>query len=234
VVAVTGGTSRRAGVLASVAALVPPTGRWRVGVDGVDGAGKSVFASGLAAVLRERGREVVHASADDVLNPRGVRYRRGRDDPEGFYRDSVDTAALLRELLEPFGPAGTGSHRRRVHDLATDRPVDTSRTSAGPHAVLVLDGIFLQAPALTGALDLVVFLRASFAATYARMAVRDGCPPDPDHPANRRYRQGQQLYLDEIAPADRADVLVDVEDVHRPRVLRLPPADRSRRGHRAG
>lgn len=216
-------TDQRADVLAAVRALVPAIGRWRVGVDGVDGTGTTVLAADLARLLRDGGREVVHAGADDFLHPRAVRYRRGRDDPEGFYRDSVDTGALRRELLEALGPAGTDRYRTRVHDLATDRPVHGPGQQAGAHAVLVVDGIFLQAPAVRPHLDLVVFLQASFPATFARMAVRDGCPPDPDDPANARYRQGQQLYLDEVDPAARADVLVDVEDVRRPRLLRLPP-----------
>lgn len=215
--------SPRDAVLSSVLDLVPPSGRWRLGVDGVDGAGKSRLAAELAGRLVTAGREVVHASVDDFLHPRSVRHRRGRGDPYGYYRDSVDTGALRRELLDPLGPTGSGRHRVRVHDLGTDRPVDGPRRQAGPDVVLVVDGIFLQVPSVRPALDLVVFLQASFAATFARMAVRDGCPPDPDDPANTRYRQGQQLYLDEVDPAARADVLVDVEDVQRPRVLRPAP-----------
>lgn len=61
-----------------------------VGVDGVDGVGKTTFADELGDALRARGREVVRSSADGFHHPRSVRYRLGRSSPEGFYRDSYN------------------------------------------------------------------------------------------------------------------------------------------------
>lgn len=69
--------ARRA-VLEEVAARLPdraPDGV-RVGIDGVDGVGKTTFADHLAAVLQHAGRSVVRVSADDFHHPREVRYRR--------------------------------------------------------------------------------------------------------------------------------------------------------------
>ena len=40
-----------------------------------------------------------------------------------------------------------------------------------------------------------MFLDVPFDETFRRMAVRDGCPPDPADPANARYLEGQRLYL---------------------------------------
>jgi uridine kinase len=50
----------------------------RVGVDGVDGAGKTTFADELAQALEQRGRQVIRASVDR-RGRRGVR-RAGRAD----------------------------------------------------------------------------------------------------------------------------------------------------------
>jgi uridine kinase len=72
----------------------------RVGVDGVDGAGKSVFADELAGALRARSRRVVRASVDGFHRPRALRHARGRLDPEGFYRDSADPAASNRRYVQ--------------------------------------------------------------------------------------------------------------------------------------
>lgn len=87
--------ARRA-LLEGIAARVPkraPDGV-RVGIDGVDGVGKTVFADHLAAILRTAGRPVVRVSADDFHHPREVRYRRGRTSPKGFWLDSYDYSAL--------------------------------------------------------------------------------------------------------------------------------------------
>jgi uridine kinase len=73
-----------------------------VGIDGVDGSGKSTFADDLAPIIESHGAPVIRASVDGFHNPRAVRYRRGRADPEGFFLDSYDYESLRRCLLDPF------------------------------------------------------------------------------------------------------------------------------------
>lgn len=92
-------------------ARLPRDRRVLVGVDGVDGAGKTTFADRLAPLLD---RPVVRASEDDFLNPAAIRHARGRESPEGFFGDSYDLAALGRLLLDPF--AAGGPFRRRTYD----------------------------------------------------------------------------------------------------------------------
>ena len=210
----------RQAVLAAVADVVVERRIARVGIDGVDGAGKTTFADHLAPMLVTRGLPVVRAGVDGFHHPRAVRYRRGRDDPDGFWLDSYDYARLRAELLEPFGPDGDRRHRLAVHDVRTDAVLDGPLRPAPPDAVLVVDGIFLQRPELAGCFELVVWLDAPFEATYARMAVRDASPSDPGHPANRRYLEGQRRYLSECSPRERADVVVDITDVLAPRLVR--------------
>ena len=79
----------------------------RVGVDGVDGVGKTVFADMLGRAIEANGRAVIRASVDGFHNPRKERYRRGRDSPVGFYLDSFDYAGLKKVLLDPLGPGGS-------------------------------------------------------------------------------------------------------------------------------
>ena len=218
-------TPDRAAVLETLADLVPvPAGEHavRVGVDGVDGAGKTTVADELAAVLRSRGRQVVRVRLDDFHHPRDVRYRRGRDSPEGFFHDSYDLVAVRQEVLDPLGPDGDRWYRPAVHDVATDVRLDPPPRQAPSGAVLVLDGLFLHRGELADAWDLSVLVTAPFEATYARMAVRDGSPADPHHPANRRYLVGQQLYFAAVDPERRADVVLDNADVDHPRLVRRP------------
>lgn len=213
----------RAELLRDLAGRVPdPARRGRpvlVGVDGVDGSGKTVLADELAEALTARGRAVVRASADGFHRPAAERYARGRTSPEGFYRDSYDDDALLRELLAPFGPGGSRRYRTAVHDVASERPVDAPLLTASDDAVLVVDGIFLHRRRLAACWDFSVYLHVPFEVTFARMAVRDGCPADPDDPANARYRDGQLLYLRDVAPRARATVVVDNTDLARPHVV---------------
>lgn len=218
-------SSPRARVLHDIADLIPaPPGCVRVAIDGVDGVGKSTFATELAVVLRGRGRPVVQVSADDFLHPRAVRYRRGRESPEGFWLDSYDHRALVADVLAPFGPHGSRRYRAAAHDLATDRPLDVAWRTAAADTVLVVDGLFLHRDELVGCWELSVFLDAPFAVTVARMARRDGSHPDPQHPSQHRYVQGQRLYLAACTPRRRATVVVDNTELHHP-VIVTPDAD---------
>ena len=207
-------------MLDAVAGRVGPDSR-RVAVDGVDGAGKATFAEELATVLRARGRPVVRVSADGFHHPRAVRYRRGRDSPEGFWLDSYDLDRLRSDLLDPFAPGGSGRYRAAVHDVDTDEGLDLPWLIAPDRAVLVVDGLFLHRDELVGTWDVSVFLDVPFAVSVPRGAARDGGNPDAAHPANARWVGGNQLYLVACAPWDRAGVVVDNTDLEHPRITAL-------------
>lgn len=207
--------------LAAEIVVLPGDPYVRVAVDGVDGAGKSVLADELGERLAAAGRQVVRASVDGFHHPRAVRYARGRDSPEGFYRDSYDLAALERELLAPLSPGGSGWVRRHVFDVAADAPDRAPLQAVPAGAVLVLDGIFLHRQELAGRWTWSLWLEVDRAVSLARCVLRDGTgSPDPAAPANRRYVEGQLRYLAEAAPQDRATRVVDNSDLAAPRLLR--------------
>ncbi len=188
-----------------------------VAVDGVDGAGKTVLADDLAAELRRRGDRVVRVGIDGFHRPRSERYARGRTSPEGYFLDSFDLEAFGRCVVEPVR-AGDGEVRTAAFDHRADAAVPGDRVDVAG-AVVLVDGVFLQRDELRDAWDLAVFLRTPFEAAYARMGARDGTPGDPEHPANRRYLEGQRLYLRTVRPEARADVVLDVTDVTAPVVV---------------
>jgi uridine kinase len=90
---------------------------------------------------------------------------------------------------------------------------------AAAGSVLLFDGIFLHRPELVDYWDYSIFLRASFQSTFARMSVRDGADRDPLAASNRRYLEGQQLYLAACRPGERASVVIDNDDLLEPRIL---------------
>ena len=190
----------------------------RVGIDGVDGAGKTVLADALGDALLEAGMHAVRVSVDGFHRSRAERYRRGPRSPEGFFLDSYDYEAFRRDVLDPFGPGGDRRYRAAMHDHVSDRLVDEPYRVAPADAVLVVDGIFLHRDELAGAWDVSVFLEVPFSETFARMAVRDGCPPDPEDEANRRYVEGQRIYLAQCDPPSRATLVIDNTDPQRPAV----------------
>jgi len=138
--------SVRKRLLGEVTKRVPTSTRYcvRVGIDRVDGAGKTVFADDLAATLRAADRTVIRVPADDFHQVRAIRRRRGRDSAQGFWLDSYDYPALRNRVLDPLGPAGSHQCQAACHDLRTGQPVGPPIEQAPLGAVLVLDGLFLH------------------------------------------------------------------------------------------
>ncbi|WP_345802057.1 uridine kinase [Microbacterium sp. AZCO] len=194
-------------------------GRVIVAVDGRDGAGKTVFADGLAAAFAEDGSAVYRASIDDFHRPRAERYARGRTSPEGFYRDSYDYATFRRVLIDPFraGRQTTATgFQLSAFDVRRDAPVETAWVTAPRDAVLIVDGIFLNRPELRGIWDWSVWLDVPVDVAFERMAQRDGTDPDFLAPSNARYRDGVDLYLRDDDPRAAASAIVDNTDVQHP------------------
>ena len=191
----------------------------RVGIDGVDGVGKTRLADDLVDAVQRSGRPVIRASVDGFHRPRSMRYRLGRHSPEGYFRDSFNYPALTHLLLAPLGPGGTRRYRRAVFDYRSDREITTPVEIAGDDAILLFDGVFLHRMELRSYWDLSVFLDAPFEVALARAAARDGSSPDVSAPENRRYVEGQRLYLDSCEPGRAATVVVDNANLSSPAVI---------------
>ncbi len=192
----------------------------RVAIDGVDGVGKTSLADELAPAVHQLGRPVIRASGDGFHHPRHLRYSRGRESAEGYFLDSFDHAALISVLLAPLGPGGTRLYRRAVFDYRSDSAAVMPEETASPDAVLLFDGVFLHRPEVLPYWDLSIFLDAPFEVTVARMAARDGGSPDAQAAENRRYVDGQQLYLQVCEPQRRATIVIDNENLGAPPILR--------------
>jgi uridine kinase len=115
---------------------------------------------------------------DDFLRPEDERYARGVDSPEGYYEDSFDFAAFRDAVL-----AGTGT--------------------------VIADGVFLQRPELDDLWDLRIWVDVSFEESLRRAEIRDAhYMEDVRGRYERRYHPGQRLYLEQVDPRSRADIVV--------------------------
>ena len=191
------------------------TGRTLVGIDGVDGAGKTTFADDLASLLRESGLEVIRISMDDYLNPQSKRYAQGRSSAKGYFEDSYDYERFTNEVLEPLGRDGSGRYRTAAYDLDSESEVRSPYQVAPDDAVVIVDGMFIHRDELCSSRrnkiwDLSVWLEVPFDESFHRMSERDHkLSADPEDPRNARYYQGQLLYLTSCDPAKRADLVVE-------------------------
>jgi uridine kinase len=198
----------------------------RVAVDGVDAAGKTMLTDELADSLKALGRIVIRASVDGFHNPRAIRYKKGLESPEGYYLDSFCYDTILDELLHPLGPGGSFFYRTRVYDVQTEKPVHEQRQVASRDSVLLFDGIFLLRPELIDQWDYKIFVDVNFTTSVQRALNRDvsrgiGKPGVENLRIryNRRYVPGQQIYLQEVCPKQKADVILENNNLDLPRII---------------
>ena len=125
-------------------------------------------------------------------------------------------------MLDPLSPEGSGRYVARAFDHQIDASVDCEVLHASPTAALIVDGIFLLRPELRAYWDLSIFLHVDFAVSVPRGARRGpgSGSAELDEPSNRRYVDGQKRYFAECAPAQRADIVIDSNDLRVPRTLK--------------
>ena len=211
--------------LANVLLAISSPHPLRVAIDGVDAAGKTTLADELAVILAGQSRPVIRASIDGFHHPKLVRYQRGPDSPEGYYRDSFDYAAILRSLLIPLGPNGNRRYCRAVFDYRDDVPKNEPFNTASDAAIVLFDGVFLLRPELIDYWDFSIFVDVDFSVSVPRAIARD---LKNDSDANekalwlkyqQKYVPGQEFYLAESRPKLKADIILDNNDIQKPKII---------------
>ena len=193
--------------LADLIAASDPAAPLRVALDGAPPAAPETLADDLATALRVRGRPPVRIRAADFLRPAALRFEHGRHDPEAFYRDSVDYAALRREVLQPLGPEGSGRYLPTLWDAIRDRATRADYLQAPAGAVALVDGAFLLGAGLP--FDLSVHLWLSPGAQQRRV----------DAAAQARELPAYEMYEAEVGPREVADLVVLGDDPRRPALV---------------
>lgn len=187
-------------------------GRVLIAVDGVDGAGKTHFADDLAEAVRTKGHAAFRASIDGFHRPKSERYLKGKDSPEGFYRDSYDYSLFRRVLVEPFRLGGSTAFVPAAFDVARDTAVQPRWVTGPDDALLIVDGIFLHRPELRALWNYSIWLDVPPEIAEARLIDRDG-----PNGVGSRYLEGQKLYLAEANPRAAATAIYDNSDFTQPR-----------------
>lgn len=186
-------------------------GRAAVAVDGPDGASTGRFADELAEAIRRHGQFVMRASIDSFLRPRAGHREKREDSAEACYHDSFDYAAFRSMLVEPFRSSAP-TFVPASSDIGADAP---GPVGAPQHALLLVDGVFLNRPELRGIWNYSIWLDVPRDVALARHAERDGT--DPADSADARLHGAQRLYWREALPRTAATAIIDIGDVDSPR-----------------
>ena len=223
-------SDQRLAVLAALAGHVLAVDRshpLRVAVDGCSAAGKTTLADELAEVVRARtARLVQRVEIDYFKKAVSARTVFPPDSPDSYYLDSWDNDAIRNDLLIPLGPGGSRRYRTAVMDLPARTPIYGPAQVAPEDMILIADGCFLQRPELDAHWDLRIWVDIGFEEVLRRGVSRDQTWMNSAAGAETRYLTkyipGERRYLDEMRPADRAELVVDNHDPAIPRLILGP------------
>ncbi|MEV0287520.1 MULTISPECIES: uridine kinase [unclassified Kribbella] len=212
--------TQRAETLGKLADLVLSVERphpVRVAIDGCSAAGKTTLADELAEVLRDRTeREVIRVGIDYFKRAVELRTSYPVDSPEGYYLETWDNEAIRDRLLTPLGPRGDRRYTTGLMDPSAQIVLDRPAAVAAEDAVLLVDGAFLQRPELDAHWDLRIYVDVTFDEVLRRGIARDQAWMPSAEAAEHRYRTkyipGEKLYVAQVQPQARAEILLDNQD----------------------
>lgn len=180
-------------------------GRSIVAVDGASDSGAPGFADDLAAAMRvpgqgRPGHRVFRASLDNFRTPRAHWESPDPDSPAAYYSEAFDYSVLQPVLIDPFRASGSTGFVLAAYDAKREAPIQPKWMSAGPDAVLIIDGVFLNRAELAGLWNYSIWLDNPEAETGDGVATR-----------------ADALYAAAAGPRSAAVAIIDNRDPEHPR-----------------
>lgn len=184
-----------------------------VGIDGLSGAGKTTFVNKLAAELRAQHMEPVIFHIDDHIVEREKRYHTGYEEWFEYYFLQWDVDLLTSCLFE------TLHHSSRLTLPFYDKTTDTiasKRVTVTNKNLVLIEGIFLLRKEWWPLFDYRIFLDCPREIRLKRVLKREKLKENQEptmQKYKRRYWPGEDYYLRQEQPAEKADQVYDTSGV---------------------
>jgi len=194
-----------------------------VAISGKDGSGKTTMADKLAVFMKRlTSREIIRISIDDFMNKREVRYTPTESAGRSCYEYTFNMDSFKKNVLEPLQPSGSHRYRSKVFDHATDAEQLSPIRQATSSAIVIIDGVFLFKEELNNCWNLRILLSTDDETAIERGAHRDAARLGSYEAARQkyvdRYIASQKIYYDEEHPEQKADIIIDNNDIKKPKI----------------
>lgn len=192
-----------------------------VAINGKDGSGKTMMANILAEFSSSKtSREIIRISVDDFMNSRAIRYTPAESAGRGCYEYTFNFDGFIDNVLKPLQTDGSWEYRTKIFDHATDSESLSPIKNADKNAIVIIDGVFLYKQDLVGYWDLKILLDTDDETVIERGARRDTARLGSYEVARQkyidRYIASQTIYYNEESPQERADIIIDNNDIESP------------------
>ena len=198
-----------AAAIKEIRARIPQTGCFTLGIDGLGGAGKSTLSQALVEAFGQE-RQVILLHLDDFIHPRSIRYNDSVPEWRCYYEVQWRYDYFL-SLLQRLKREASGVVEVELYNKEQDS-YDVQEFTLQPDLLIVVEGVFLQREALTGAFDCVLYLDVPEEERLRRVLERDGYIGSREEIADkyaRRYFPAEREYLRRCSPRERADLVVE-------------------------
>jgi len=196
----------------------------RIAINGIEGSGKTIFAECFTTYLVSHNFEAIHISIDGFHNATERRYRQGKESANGYYEDSYDEDAFVRNVLLA-SQADSPTYVRATHDLETDTYLDTTPIGISNDAILITDGAYLLKPVYRSLWDLKIYLKVDSDIARDRGAKRDavllGGYDRASDKYQKRYHAASKIYIAQNDPEKIADIVIDNNNYNNPLVIKI-------------
>lgn len=197
-----------------------------VAISGKDGSGKTMMANILAKFLAGKSdREIIRISIDDFMNPRAIRYTPTESAGRSCYEYTFNFDGFITNVLEPLQAGGSYEYRAKIFDHATDSEMFAPRQTSSADAIVIIDGVFLFKDSLIDYWDIKILLETSDDVVIERGARRDterlGSYKIAKQKYIDRYIASQTIYYNEESPREKADIIINNNDIESPSIIRM-------------
>lgn len=187
----------------------------RVGINGIEGTGKTVFCEKLTQYLVEHKLDAIQVSIDGYHNTKEIRYRQGRDSAKGYYEDGYCEKEFVEKVLKS-SQTENPSYVASIHDLETDEILDLEPIPLSNKTILLTDGSYLFKEIYAEYWDLKIYLKTDFETASKRGIHRDSAQLGGFEKAKEkyenRYHLASKMYIEENNPESKADFIINNSD----------------------
>jgi phosphoglycolate phosphatase-like HAD superfamily hydrolase/uridine kinase len=192
-----------------------------IGINGIDGAGKTEFASALETYLKAKGLQTQLIHLDDFHNPKVIRYS-GNDQAGNYYNKSFNINLVVEKLLSPIKENRLVSFSFKALDPDTDKYEVEREYSINRDTIVIFEGVFLYRKELSSYIDYKVFLDIVLEESKRRATIRDSAANVKKYDA--KYLPAQVEYMKKYPPTKVADMVIDNTNWEYPRVKQVRKA----------
>ena len=130
----------------------------RLGINGIEGAGKTIFAYNLTKYLNEHNINAINISIDGFHYNKTHRYKKGRDSYRGYYEDAYNEKDFVDKVLIS-SQSKIPHYVKSIHNLETDEYLNLKPEKIENKTVLITDGSYLFKPVLLKHWDYKIYLK---------------------------------------------------------------------------